>query len=204
MRSFRQIPSRYFGKAARILAVTALLPLAGCGFRPMDAHDGNETTPAKLTQVDVKRIPNRLGRVVRTELSRRFNPTGVQAPPAYALSVTCTETLAGRGTRTDDSATQIDHVMDAMFDLTTIGTEETPSRPLLRGNSQAVSRSNRPSSLYATYVSDEAASARAAKLLAEDVARQVALYFRYADRYSEPKPTLKPDAEASPARPNRP
>ncbi len=205
MRSFRQIETRFPAKAAGCLVVGAALLLGGCGFRAIDAHNADDSLSPELARVKIKRIPDRQGQIIRTEVRNTLNPTGIAVPPAYALSITSTETISARGIRFDDSAIRVDHTIDAKFELSTLSRDkETPSRVLLRGNSQAVARGNRPDSLYAAHVSDEEVGCRAAKLVAEDIARQVRLYFRNAARYPAPKPTKTKSGDAAPACPTRP
>lgn len=205
MRSFRQIEPRFSAKAAGCLVVGAALVLDGCGFRAVDAQDASDPLSPELARVEIKRIPNRQGQILRTEVRNALNPTGVEVPPAYMLSITSTETIGARGIRSDDSAIRVDHTIVAEFELSTISSdEETPSRILLRGNSQAVARGNRPDALYAAHVSDEEAGYRAARLVAEDIARQIRLYFRNAGRYPTPKQIKTKSGDTAPARPTRP
>jgi hypothetical protein len=204
MRVSRQIRSRFSGLSAASLLAGALLALPGCGFRPMDARDPADVGMPVLAQIEVGRIPDRVGQILRTELRNALNPTGDPAPHAYNLKVVTTETIGARGIRNDDSEIRIDHTINAQFNLSTLGSEGSPSKLLLQGQSQAVARGNRPDALYAAHVSDEEATQRAARLVAEDIARQVRLYFRNPDRYPLPKPVKSPAVDENPARPARP
>ncbi len=184
-------------------AVAAFL-LAGCGFHPMDARNPAETGPSELAQVEIGRIPDRVGQILRTELRNALNPTGVVAQRAYTLNIIAAETISARGIRFDDSAIRVDHTVTAEFKLATIGQEGMPAKLLLSGNSQMVTRGNRPDALYAAHVSDEEATYRAARLVAEDIARQIRLYFRNPGRYPEPKPEQPKATNENPVRPARP
>ncbi|WP_337996341.1 LPS assembly lipoprotein LptE [Oleispirillum naphthae] len=185
-------------------AAGLLAALAGCGFHPLDARGTNAEALPELARIHVGLIPDRTGQIMRGELSRRLNPTSADLPPAYALQVRYTANSVSRGTRLDDSAIRIDITITADFTLTTWSKEDTPSRILLAGTSLAVARKNNTDALYATYVSEEEATARAARLAAEDIARQVALYFKYPDRYPEVLPPVKPAPALPQGRPARP
>lgn len=190
----------FFGAAAAGLLVL----LSGCGFHPLDASGGNAETSPELARISVGQIPDRTGQIMRSELSRRFNPSGDVVPSAYTLQVKYSTTSVGRGTRLDDSAIRIDVTITADFVLATLAGEDTPSRVLLRGTSISVARKNNTDALYASYISGEEATYRAARLAAEDVARQVALYFKYPERYPEVR-KIEPAAPAGPqGRPSRP
>ena len=181
-----------------------LAALAGCDFHPLDARGPTAETMPELARIEIDQIPERTGQIMRGELSRRFNPTGDVVPPAYTLQVKYTTSSVSRGTRLDDSAIRIDVTITANFTLTTKPGENAPARTLLKGNSMAVARKNNTDALYAAYVSGEEAAARAARLAAEDVARQVALYFKYPDRYPEARPPVAPAPALPQGRPVRP
>ncbi|MGE4529459.1 MAG: LPS assembly lipoprotein LptE, partial [Rhodospirillaceae bacterium] len=177
---------------------------AGCGFRPLDARGPAAESTPELARITVGQIPDRTGQIMRSELSRRFNPTGDVVPPAYELQVKYTTSSVSRGTRLDDSAIRIDVTITANFALSTKMGEKAAVRTLLTGSSTGVARMNNTDALYAAYVSEEEATLRAARLAAEDIARQVALYFKYPDRYSTKKPPKPADEKPERTRPVRP
>jgi len=166
-----------------VAGVGLLLSLGGCGFHPLDARAPNAETSPELARIEVGPIPDRTGQVMRGELRHLLNPSGRDLPAAYVLSITYGTTSVSRGVRLDDSAVRIDITITATFTLSSTGKDDTPPRVLLKGQSVAVARKNNTYALYAAYTSEEETTNRAAKMTAEDIVRQVSLYFRYPDRY---------------------
>lgn len=189
--------------AARLAPLVAVgLALSACGFRPMDAHAPNQAGSPELARIDIAPIPDRIGQVMRAGIDRRLNPTGAVADTAYVLRVTYTKTTASRGLRSDDSAARNDFILSATFQLTSVAKNDAPAKTLLKGVSTAVTRHNNPEQLYAGYVSARAAEERAAEMAAEDIARQLRLYFRFPENYPELKTTAPEPVEHT--RPTRP
>ncbi|MBN2751900.1 MAG: hypothetical protein JXQ84_04255 [Rhodospirillaceae bacterium] len=187
-----------------VLGASALIPLSGCGFRPLDAHDETHSTLPELARININHIPDRTGQIIRTELSHLLNPTGLNLPAAYTLSTKYTTSSVSRGTRLDDSAVRIDVTIDTFFTLTRIPKEGIPAQALLEGQCTTVARKNNTENLYSAYVSEEEALSRAAKLAAEDIARQLSVYFKYQDRYPAIKTPVTKDPEQKHQRPTRP
>lgn len=195
---------RPFARYLRLASMLAVgLGLTACGFRPMDAHRADEPGAPELARIEVPPIPDRVGQLMRSGITRRLNPSGAVAESAYTLRVIYSATSLSRGTRADDSAIRNDYALTANFTLEAKPDGDTPGRVLVRGTATAVTRHNNPEQLYAGFVSERAAQERAADLAAEDVARQIRLYFRFPQNYPaivapEPKPAPEP------TRPTRP
>lgn len=206
--------------AAKIVCLAGAVLLAGCGFTPRDARRDDQAYPAlaaivvepvkypemKLDKSGISLSRAREAQVLRTALVRRLNPTGRPVPQLYSLVVTTTMTQVSRGTRPDDSSLAYDYTLTGNFTLKrrTVGADESLPQTVFRGTSQAVTRQNTPYALYAAYVSQEAAADRAAEMLADDIANQLAAFFRYPDRYPAPKTSPAPEAEKPTSRPQRP
>ncbi len=196
--------TRPFARWSRLASLAAVgLALSACGFRPMDAHRPDEPGAPELARIDIPPIPERVGQLMRSGIARRLNPSGAAADSAYTLRVSYGAATVGRGTRSDDSAIRNDYVLNVSFSLEAKPDGDTPGRLLLSGTSSAVTRHNNPEQLYAGYVSERAAQERAADMAAEDVARQIRLYFRYPQNYPvTAAPQVPPPA--APTRPTRP
>lgn len=186
----------------RLVPMLGLALVTACGFQPMDARAPNRELPAQLAGIAVPPIPDRVGQVMRTGIQRRLNPTGLVTPEAHSLKVNYTETTVSRGLRNDDSAIRNDYTLTARFQLTTTSTDDTPLRVLMEGSTVAVTRHNNPEQLYAGYVSAREAEERAADIAAEDIVRQIRLYFRNPSNYSVP--VAPPAAPVPHERPTRP
>ncbi len=196
------LPSRLSRPLLRLVPLLGLAAVTACGFRPMDARAPGSETPAALAGVAVAPIKDRVGQVMRSGIERRLNPTGLVAPEAYSLKVEYTVTTVGRGTRNDDSAIRNDYTLTVQFKLITVTKGDDPARVVMTGSSIAVTRHNNPEQLYAGYVSAREAEERAADLAAEDVARQIRLYFRNPSAYSVPdEPQPQPAPHERPTRP---
>jgi len=195
-------PSRLTRPLLRLVPLLGLAAVTACGFRPMDARAPGSEAPAALASIAVAPIKDRVGQVMRTGIERRLNPTGLVVPETHALKVVYTATTVSRGLRNDDSAIRNDYTLSVQFTLLTAPKDDTPAQVLMKGSAVTVTRHNNPEQLYAGYVSAREAEERAAEMAAEDVARQIRLYFRNPSAYSLP---VEPQPEPIPhERPTRP
>lgn len=184
-------------------AIALAAALTGCGFRPLDAHAPGSEASAALAGIEVEPIPERIGQVMRSSIERRLNPTSVAAAKTSRLKVTYTSSSAARGIRNDDSAIRNDYTLNATFTLASVGTEDVPEKLLFSGTTTAITRHNNPEQLYAGYVSTREAQERAADMVAEDIARQIRLYFRNPAKYP-PQQIKEEPAPVPHGRPTRP
>ncbi len=179
------------GTAARAVPTLALagvwlaagLGLSACGFQPRDSYNKESGPMLALSQVYVAPIEDREGQILRTHLKKFLNPTDREVPYAYKLDINYNYIERNRGARFDDSAVRVDVTMRSTFTLTRTGTAKQPSKPVLRGASNITARANNTKELYSAHISKQSAYHRAAELTAEDIARQIRLYFKYPDRY---------------------
>jgi len=206
----KTFPNTKFGAAkfaapfAVCLLGLSVLSTSGCSFQPRDAYNKNYNLANYLSRVEVAPIENRVGQIMRSEIKHELNPSGQYKTPAFNLVVTYDTSSSNRGTRIDDSAIQVDVWVKASFTLNRIGSETAKGGSLLVGTSEAVSRKNNTEDLYGSYASEEAAVQRSARLVAEDIARQVRLFFRYPNRYPQLMgETQKPQPEKRSERPSR-
>ncbi len=196
-------------RAVPAMAVAGILLAAGiglsaCGFQPRDSYNQKSGPALSLAQIYVAPIKDREGQILRTNLKKLLNPTGREVPYAYKLDISYDYQERSRGSRFDDSAVRVDVVLKSSFTLTMTGTANRPSKPVLQGISNVTSRANNTKELYSAYVSKQSAYHRAAELAAEDIARQVRLYFKYPDRYPVlHQPAPQPPQPATTVRPQR-
>lgn len=195
-------PSRTIRPLLRLVPLLGLAATTACGFRPMDARAPSSDAPAALAGVSVAPIKDRVGQVMRTGIARRLNPTGQVVPETHSLKVQYTATTVSRGIRNDDSAIRNDYTLSAQFKLITAPKDDTPAQVLMEGSTIAVTRHNNPEQLYAGYVSAREAEERAADIAAEDIARQIRLYFRNPANYAAP--VAAPTPAVPHERPTRP
>ena len=186
----------------RLAPLLGVVAVTACGFRPMDARAPGSEASKALASIAVAPIENRVGQVMRTGIARRLNPTGLVVPETHALKVSYIASTVSRGVRNDDSAIRNDYTLTANFELLTAPKDDTPIRILMQGTTVAVTRHNNPEQLYAGYVSTREAEERAADMAAEDIARQIRLYFRNPGNYSVRETEVPPPTPQE--RPTRP
>ena len=152
----------------------ALVWLAGCGFQPLHAKR-TATTAANqgFPSVSIGLIPDRLGQVLRNELSDRINPRGVSATPRYRLEVSAREQRSDIVILRDSTATFAKFVVEAKWTLVDLET----GAPAARGTNQRTSSFSISSSEFATLSAESDARQRAATELAEDIRLRLALFF---------------------------
>ncbi len=78
--------------------MAALLPVAlalgGCGFRPLYGSRGNAPGAVELAAVTVGPIADRLGQILRNDLTERLSPLGESFEPRYRLDAKLSESSA--------------------------------------------------------------------------------------------------------------
>lgn len=98
-----------------LVALSASLVLAACGFKPLyEAGGSSEIMQARLATVGVAPIKDRLGQVMHNALTARFGDT---AQEDYRLIITLEETRRGFGLRSDASVSQEELTVRAYFTL---------------------------------------------------------------------------------------
>lgn len=170
------------------LAVTAAsLSLAGCGFKPMYGGGSSSSVTAQLGQVEIARINDRNGQLLRNALEQRFERSNNRARKIYILEITLDESINELGLAKDSFATRADMILDAKFKLT------FGKQILLSGQTQGVASYNILDQQYATVVSAKDARERALNQIADDLTRRVSSYFS-----QHPTPPAQPPASAAP------
>ena len=161
---------------SRRLIVLACLSLAGCGFRPLyDDRPRGEGLPAAqaLAATRVATIPDRQGQILRNAIIQRLG-NGPGVAPRYELHVALTIRRELLGVRRDETASR--QRVNATADFTL--------RPLRAGDPVFASRAFAvdafnitPNEFFAAQLSGEAAEARVAERLAEDIVAQIAAFY---------------------------
>jgi LPS-assembly lipoprotein len=93
---------------ALLLPLSLAIPaaLAGCGWEPLYANHETAAASADLQAIKVAPIAERVGQMLETGLRNSFNPEGVEAKPAYRLSVVLTRTLQDLGIQSQGLGTR--------------------------------------------------------------------------------------------------
>jgi len=167
-------------RAARrqgLLLLGAAALLTGCGFQPvyMPTASG-KPGPAEreLAAIQVDLISDRPGQELRQDLQQRLGSDS-GTPSRYHLAVSFTISGEGIGILTDTIATRVRLVGSAAWYLTAIDGSRITS-----GSARAMDAFNVLDQQYfAADMDDEALAQRLASVLADQIAIQLAAYFRH-------------------------
>jgi LPS-assembly lipoprotein len=162
----------------RILFAGTLLPLAGCGFQPvyMSTASGKAGPAAReLAAISVRPIPDRQGQILRQALQERFHDDD-GTPLLYDLGVNFTVSGDAIGIRTDNIATRVRVIGTARYVLVT---KDADGKQVTSGSARATDDYNIIDEQYfAADLENQAVLKRVAELLADQVAIQLATFFR--------------------------
>lgn len=156
------------------LMLTAAAPLlAACGFKPMYGGQRGGAVVSSLAQVEVARIDDRIGQILRNALERRLERGGGggQAAKQYLLTCTVTESIEELGLSKDSFASRADLTLTVEFTLSAQG------KALLSGTTQGIVAYNILDQQYGTVASEKNSRQRAAEQAAEDITRRLSSYF---------------------------
>ncbi len=147
--------------------------LTACGFTPLHGQQqvGADTTAA-LRQISVLPIAERLGQLLRIELTNQLTPTGPPRTPAYVLNVTVTETKQNLAVRKDATATRANLIITASFKLRQAGVDT----PLLNSKVRSVNSYNILDADFATLSAESDARRRAARDLATEIRSRLGIF----------------------------
>jgi LPS-assembly lipoprotein len=158
----------------RGLLALLLLPLGGCGFRPLYASLAEDGGNEALAAIRVERIPERPGQLLAEALRERFNPTAATVPTRYVLSVLLNYGRGDSGIQRDASSTRGSVVMSATFRLFDAKT----SQLLYTGSSRATSEFNILNDAYSATVAELDARERGVRDLTQDIGLQLAMFLQ--------------------------
>jgi LPS-assembly lipoprotein len=147
--------------------------VAGCGFEPLHGRPeaGNQTTSA-LSQISVPPIPERLGQLLRIELTNQLTPLGPPQKPAYVLNVSVSEVRRELGVRKDATATRANLIITARFNLTNTQTNER----LFGGSVRSINSYNILDADFATLTAEAAARRRGTRDLATEIGSRLGVF----------------------------
>lgn len=161
------------------LGLLAALTLAGCGFSPLYGTSGGESDARvveELRHIQVPPIEDRIGQLVRIELTDRLIRRGPAPKPRYRLDVTLSESKQNLAVRKDATATRANLFISASYRLvpTVEGGFST------RGGVSSVNSYDVLENDLATLSAEQDARRRAARDLAVAIVDRLALAFRNA------------------------
>lgn len=163
------------------LGTLGLLGLSGCGFRPLYGQSGATTSgpvAAELGAIEVARIPERNGQLMRRALQQRLWAGG-QSSPRYTLTAFPTFGIEPEGIRTTGLPTRIRVNGTASWWLTT---NDVPPQPVANGAERTLDAFDLPDNqFFAADAARDAMMVRLVDQLAEDIVFRLAVRFRERD-----------------------
>lgn len=150
----------------------ATAALSACGFKPIYATTG-EAGGAINRQIEISAVtaPEYLHPFVQKALNDRLILNDGRAP-AYQLSVNVTERAEQLAVQIDATVTRYNYRLYGAYVLTDNATGEK-----IIGNARAVTSYNIVSSQYSTLYAERTAQEKAARMLAEEIERDILLRF---------------------------
>ncbi len=157
-----------------LAAVAAML--AGCGFSPL--YDKRSCGGAQAVSggatVEVARIDDRIGQVLRNDLRDRLNPSGRKSTPLYTLVVVVDESLSQLVIRRDAASTFSRVRVSARYTLR----DRENGEILDKGRASAAAAFNIVESGFANISAERATRIRAAREVARNIHTRLSLFLR--------------------------
>jgi LPS-assembly lipoprotein len=151
-----------------------LTALGGCGFKPLYATSGTgDSASQEMASVEVKRIPDRIGQILRNELIDRLTAGVGPQKVRYTLEVLLDEASAPVQIQTSDTITRYNLQLLARFRLVDLATGNVVYESQARG----VGSYDVVTSEYSTLVAEQETAKAAARELSKTIAGLLALYF---------------------------
>jgi len=167
------------------IAALLLLSLSGCGFQPMYAGQGTDSSldgasvRSEQAAIFIDEIPNREGQLLRRALLNRLTPAGEPVNPHYRLSVVLSNAaISEQGVRKDNLATRYEMSYTSKYTLTSYPDGKT----LLNGSTSARASYDVQKSPYASHAAEEAMKERVMRILGDDIALRLAAYLKSAKK----------------------
>ncbi len=148
------------------------LLVSGCGFRPL--YGGGGARAVQLGSIYVDIIPNRAGQLLRQALQARLEGSSERAKQ-FTLGVSYAESVQGLGVQSDNSTTRNRDVATAVWSLHPVG---NPAVQIAGGSVRSLDGYNViDEQFFYTDLSEQAAQARLAGAVADQIVTGLAVYF---------------------------
>lgn len=158
-----------------LMAGILTLGLAGCGFEPMYAKRGAQTSAVaeELAGIRIAGIEDRQGQILRNALVSRLNPLGEPGRSTHLLEVKLTSSQENMAERSDGKASLGRLFITATFQLAGLNNDKSS----FSGNSRSIVSYRLLGPTYGSTAVERDAENRALTDLAEDIRTQIATYF---------------------------
>ncbi len=161
-----------FKAFSAFLLLAALFAVAGCGFRPVYATNADGSAPL-FQRIAIRSVtaPETVEPYIVTALQDRMAPKEGETPQ-YDLVVNASEVAERLAVQIDATVTRYNYRLNARYQLIDLTTGNA-----VEGAANAVVSYNIVSSQYSTLFAERNAQEKAAKLLAQEIERDLALRF---------------------------
>lgn len=147
--------------------------ISGCGFTPLYGQKQvDDSVSMAMQQISIPPIPERLGQLLRIELSKQLTPNGAPRAPDYVLTLTVAESKQDLAVRKDATATRANLIITASYILKNVQPEEV----LLSGSVRSVNSYNILDADFATLSAEADARRRAARDLATEIRSRLGIF----------------------------
>lgn len=155
---------------SRIALVISMLIVAGCGFKPIYAEPESGAAPVnKQIAIGSVSAPEEVHLFVTDALRERIVLRDGDRPK-YELSVFATEGAQRLAVQIDATVTRYNYRLNGRYQLV-----DLEDGAVYRGKARAITSYNIVSSQYSTLFAERAAREKAARLLAEEIERDILL-----------------------------
>lgn len=174
----------------RLALVSALLALAGCGFRPLyappaeDADGKSVYAFEALKTVEVDHIADRDGQYLRNKLVRLLHPSGRARRMEYVLTVTFSEGRTDLDVQQSAIATRANLTVSATYNLVSIASRESVGS----GSVSATGGFNIFDSEFQTLIAEQGARERVLESAAEQIRIRIATMLTRSEADGIPRP----------------
>jgi LPS-assembly lipoprotein len=158
----------------RALAALLLVPLAGCGFRPLYAERSSLGYDPALAAIQVQPAPDRVGQILTQSLREQLNPRGAHLPTRYVLTVAVSVVRSDLGIRRDNTSTRGELTFTVSLTLSAVGGGASVYKDSIR----SLTAFNLPDDAYAASVAEQNAREEAADQLGREIADRLAVFLR--------------------------
>lgn len=165
------------------MALTAVLSLSACGFRPLyveregDAvwhYDGkfNTSIIQEMSKIDVEPISDRFGQIIRNNLLDGLTPKGAPSKPTYRLYVNLeSKSVTDQALRRDITATRKRVKYEVNYKMTKDGEE------LFNNSAVSFVSYDIMDNPYSTTFAEKKTEENAAKMIADEIILRIGAYF---------------------------
>lgn len=156
----------------------AVFGLGACGFEPLHKQ-GSASSGSALAGVEIDRVPDRSGQLLRNELLNLMAPRGAASVQPWELKVTLSESISEVLLEETAFATRADVTVTASATLV----RKSDNEVIGVASSKAVGSYNILSATqeYANVVGERDAREDAIRLVARDIVRLVSVWLRNAE-----------------------